>query len=132
MNEAIAIDCTADRHPEGGERSDVLRDAVLPSGRSIVVKIADQQEELLVRSPDGEVEVRITLTKDGPVLKLRAARLELESPESVAVNCRRFSVNSTEGTNLHSGGNLHLTGHELRVQTESDMHFNGGVIRLNC
>ena len=132
MNEAIAMNCTVDRHPEPYDQSDVLRDVALPSGRSIVVKIADQQEELLVRSPDGEVEVRVTLTKDGPVLKLRGARLELESPESVAVNCRRFTVNSAEDTNLHSGGDVHITGHELRVQTESDMHFKGGIIHLNC
>lgn len=97
----------------------------LPSGRSVVLKVAGDHEALEVRSPNGEVEVRVVLTAEGAVVKLQAARLELDSADSLAVNCRRFTVNSTEGTDLNSGG-------ELRIKTEGDIHLNGGIIHLNC
>src|SRR5579859_547084 len=61
----------------------------LPSGRSVVVRVDGGKEELEVRSPNGDVEVRITLTDAGPVVSVRGARLELESPDAVSVNCRR-------------------------------------------
>lgn len=96
----------------------------LPSGRSVIVKTADGREELEVRSPQGEMEVHIILTETGPVVRLRGARLELESPETVALNCQRFEVNAAEA--------VRITGRELRVRTESDIHMNGATIRLNC
>lgn len=104
----------------------------LPSGRSVVVRVNDSKEELEVRSPQGEVEVRITLTESGPVVSLRGARLELESPDAVSVKCKSFEVTTTEGTSLHSTGDVTITGHEMKVKTEADIHMNGGVIRLNC
>lgn len=105
---------------------------VLPSGRSVVVRLSGRNEELEIRSPRGEVEVCITLTDAGPVVKLRGARLELESPDAVAIACRRFEVQTTEGTRLDNAGDVQITGRELHVQTTSDIHMNGGVIRLNC
>jgi hypothetical protein len=103
----------------------------LPSGRSVVLKMAGAQEEIEVRSPDGTVEVCITLTDCGAVVSLRGGRLELQSPDSVVVNSRRFEVNTTEGTQLNSTGDLQVTGRELRVQAESDIHMTGAVIHLN-
>ena len=99
------------------------RKRLLPSGRSVAVRIGECGETLEVRSPDGAVEVRIDLTDEGPVVRLRGARLELESP-SVAVRCGTFDVRAE--------GPLTMTGRELRVKTEEDVHLNGGVIRLNC
>jgi hypothetical protein len=87
----------------------------LPSGRSVVLRVGDA-EELEVRSPDGEVEVRIVLTPSGPVVRLRGARLELEAAESVDVRCRDFNVRADE----------------MRVKTDGDIHMNAAVIRLNC
>jgi hypothetical protein len=97
-----------------------------------VVKVDGSREELEVRSPEGEVEVRITLTDGGPVVRLRGARLELESPDVVAVHCRRLEVNTTEATHLLSSGDVRFTGQEMRVQTQGDIRMNGDVIHLNC
>jgi hypothetical protein len=104
----------------------------LPSGRSVVVKLEDGREELEIRSPQGEVEVRITLTESGPVVNLRGGRLEMEAADTVAIQCRRFEVQTTEGTDLTSSGDVQITGRELKVKTENDIHMNGEVIRLNC
>lgn len=105
---------------------------LLPSGRSVVVRTAGNQEELEVRSPDGKVEVCITLTEQGAVVSLQASRLELGSPDTMALNCRRLQINTAEGTDLLSGGDVCITGREMRVQAKSDIHMNGGVIHLNC
>jgi hypothetical protein len=104
----------------------------LPSGRSIILKTAGTREEIEVRSADGAVELEITLTDAGAVVRLQSARLELAAAEAVVVNSPRFEVHTTEATRLHSTGDVEITGQELRVQTTSDMHLNGGIIHLNC
>ena len=84
-----------------------------------------------MRSPRAEVEVRITLTDEGPVVSLRGARLELESPDVVSVNCRRLEVSASEGTQLASGGDVRITGTEMHVETKDDIHMKGKIIHLN-
>lgn len=105
---------------------------LLPSGRSVVVRASEGREELEVRSPQGDVEVRITLTDSGPVVRLRGARLELEATDAVAVHCRRFEVTTKEDVHFQSEGGVKIEGNEMRVKTTSDIHMNGAVIRLNC
>ena len=89
-------------------------------------------EELEVRSPTGEIEVRVAFTEAGPVLHLRAASIELEAADAVSLECRRLEVRTTEEVHLHSDEQIRLTGQEMRVRTEGDVHLNGDVIRLNC
>jgi len=113
-------------------KAEETHDHPLPSGRSVILRVTDAGEDLQIRSPSGEVEVHITLTDDGPVVHLRAARLELEALETVALHCRRLEIDTEESARLHSAGELRLTGQEMRVQTKGDIHLNGEVIRLNC
>jgi hypothetical protein len=103
-----------------------------PSGRSVVLKVAGTGEEVEVLMADGAVELQIAWTEAGAVVSLRGARLELKATEAVVVNSRRFEVHTTEATQLHSAGDLDITGQEMRVQTTSDIHLNGGIIHLNC
>jgi hypothetical protein len=115
--------------PDKSKKTRVRR---LPSGRSVVLKVSGAREEIEVRSPEGAVEVCITLTDAGAVVSLRASRLEMHATDAVVVNSRRFEVNTSEETQLHCAGDVKITGREMRVNTESDIHMNGGVIRLNC
>jgi hypothetical protein len=127
MNSTISIPkATMDVH------SGAAQERFLPSGRSVLVKVTTDGEELQVRSPQGAVEVRITLGEGGPVVHLSGARLELETPDTIALRCRQIDVDTTESIHLKSGGNLQLSGREMRVQTTGDIHLNGDVIRLNC
>ena len=130
MNSAIPVpkattSCT-------GMDKGAAQERFLPSGRSVLVKVTSAGEELQVRSPQGEVEVRITLGEAGPVVHLSGARLELQSPDTVALHCRRLEVNTAESIDMTSAGSLHLSGQEMRVQTTGDIDLNGDVIRLNC
>jgi hypothetical protein len=111
---------------------ETTRGRPLPSGRSVVLRTTAGGEVLEVRSAGGEVEVRITLTDQGPVVHLSGARLELAASDTVALHCRRLDVNTTESIRLQSAGDLRLTGEEMRVRTTGDIHLNGDVIRLNC
>jgi hypothetical protein len=105
----------------------------LPSGRSVTLRTGPGQEEIEVRSPDGDVEVRITLTAQGPVVQLRAARLELQAAEEVRVECDRFAVHAREGTEIKTGGDMQIAADgDLRIRTEQDTHVNGRMIYLNC
>jgi hypothetical protein len=108
---------TNTREPEAMERA-------LPSGRRLALRIGSAGEEIEIRSPAGDVEVRIALTDAGPVVSLRAARLELNAADAVAVRCRDFGVEAS--------GEIKLEANEVRAQTEGDIHLNGAFIRLNC
>ena len=66
--------------------TETTRERSLPSGRSVVVKVTKAGEELQVRSPSGEVEVRITLGDNGPVVHLSGGRLELEALDTIALD----------------------------------------------
>ena len=90
----------------------------------MVVRLADTGEEIEVRSPTGEVEVQITLTASGPVVRLRAARLELAAAEEMTLNCQRLKVQTTAATEFHTAG-------EMRVRSEGEMHLNGKMIHIN-
>ena len=74
----------------------------LPSGRSVVLKVGDGGEEMEIRSPDGDVEVRITLTDQGAVVSLRGGQLQMQAADAITMNCRRLEVLTTEGTALGS------------------------------
>lgn len=105
----------------------------LPSGRSVLVRADERGERVEIRSPGGELELRIALTESGPVLTLRGARLEIDSTDTVAVNCRRFELNTTEGVALKAAGDIDLrSAAEFRLKTQGDTWIDGKMVMLNC
>jgi hypothetical protein len=103
----------------------------LPSGRSLVLRTDAGGEEIEIRSARGEVDLKITLTDAGPVVSLRGARLEIDSPD-VAFRCRNFDVEATGDLSLRSQREVRILGDELRARTEHDIHLNGAYVRINC
>jgi hypothetical protein len=104
----------------------------LPSGRSVTLRIGPDQEEIELRSPDGEVEVRITLTEQGPVVQLRAARLELAAADEVRVECERFAIQARQSVNLQTEGDVSISAEgDLETRTQGETHINGKMIYLN-
>jgi hypothetical protein len=104
----------------------------LPSGRSVIVKMTGDCEEVEIRDLEGQVEVSVSLTADGPVVRVHGGRLELHAVDTVAVACRRLEIQTAESTDLRSDAELRVTSRELKVRTSEDIHLNGAFIRLNC
>jgi hypothetical protein len=105
----------------------------LPSGRTVVIHSAGRREEIEIRSATGEMEVRIALTDQGPVLSLRGARLEIDSSDTVAVKCRNFELQTSEGLQLQSGGDVGIRSQgDVHVQSSGDTHLDGELVKLNC
>jgi hypothetical protein len=104
----------------------------LSSGRSLILREREGGEELEIRSSDGETEVRVVLTDASPIVTVRGARLQIEAPDSLSVQCRRFEVHAEEAAVIHSGGDVNVSGEVMRVRTAGDIHMDGDVIRLNC
>lgn len=92
----------------------------LAGGRSLAV--SDEAVEL--RSPSGQLELRIKLTAEGPVLQVEGARVELRAAESVAVDCKRFEVRAAEGVTLRTEGTVD-------VEAKDDVTIVGKLIHLN-
>ena len=97
----------------------------LPSGRRIVFARAGADEAVEIYSPGDDLEVRITLTADGPVVSLRGARLEMEATEEIKLACRRLEVKTEEGTKFSTDG-------KFEVDAERDLRLNGEKLFFNC
>jgi hypothetical protein len=98
--------------------------ATLPSGRTLTVRPDAQGEAIEVRSTSGDLELALVLTPEGPVLKLRGVRLQLDSTESVDLTCKQFNVHTQQGINLTSEG-------EFRLKTQGQSHLDAELIHLN-
>ena len=96
----------------------------LPSGRRVALSLDAEGEKIQVHAPDGEVEVSILLTAEGPVVRLKGARLELESTEKVAVKCKDFEVQAESAIDLRCREDMH-------VKSEKDVFVEGAVVWLN-
>jgi len=105
----------------------------LPSGRALELTIGEGREELVVRAPSGEVEVRIAFGREGPVVTVRGGRLEVETPEEIALSCRSLEVRTKEALRLRSEGTAELrAGADVKVKAGGDVRMNGAFVRLNC
>ena len=118
------------RDPQTPDLSETV-ERVLPSGRTLVLRIGSDGEDIEIRSPDGDLDVRITLSDAGPVVSLRRARLEVDAAD-VAVRCREFDVQASGTVRLASEREVRFEADELRAETKGDIHLNGAFIRLNC
>ena len=129
----------------------------LPSGRVVTARVEQGEERVTIQSRDGLVELEVRLTPEGPVLRFRAADIELSSKGDVRVDCDRFEVRAareivhkTEGdlkqevggdASLHAGGELSQKARRARIEAErgdveieanDDVRLLGERIKLNC
>lgn len=98
------------------EKTESLLERDLPSGRRLVIRSADGVETIEVQGLQQQVEVSILLTKDGPVVRASAQRLELDAAEDVSVDCKRFEVRAEE----------------MDVLTTGPIRLDGEFLYLNC
>jgi len=139
-------------------RRDPAAERILDSGRRIEVESRGDGTDLVtIRGVGDEVELRVTLTADGPVLHFQAARMALESAGRIAVECDEFDVRARTSIRQHSEGDLEQRAlgdaslrvrgdletearcteirsrrGDVRVLANDDVRINGERVRLNC
>lgn len=92
------------------------RDVYLRDGRTLKIHEHDGDDLVEIRSSSGQVEVRIQLTDEGPVLRMESARLELRASEQVSIESKRVEIKATD---------------EVTVDANGDVRVNGKMIWLN-
>ena len=100
------------------------REIYLREGRTLSVETSGNDELVEVRSSSGQVELRIRLTEEGPVLQMESARLELKASEAVEIQSRRIELKATETLQLSSDN-------EIKADAEGEVRVNGKMIYLN-
>lgn len=105
----------------------------MPSGRTMSVSSGPAGEQIEVRSPDGQLEIRIALTPQGPVLSVSGAKLEINAAESVSVNCRDLSINATNSLSLETAGSVGIqAAGDIVAKSKGNTSIDAQVINLNC
>jgi len=113
----------------------------LPSGRAVEARAGDGGDRITVRAATGEVELEVVFTERGPLLRFRAADLELAATGAVRVDCDRFHVRAAQGIVQETGGELTLAGRSARIEAErgdveiqanDEVRLNGERVKLNC
>lgn len=79
------------------------------------------------------MELSIRITEEGPIVSLRAARLEIEATDRVAVNCREFAVHAREGVRVSSAGDVEIRSDaEIRTRSGGRTFIDADYVNLNC
>ena len=116
------------------------RSLPLSSGRTITVTSpgpsvapAGAGELIEIRSPAGQVELRIKLTDDGPVLQLDGVRLSMNATDAIEMRCKTLSVDASESVQLVSRGTLGLRSEgSMEIESPDDVRVRGDNLYLNC
>ena len=106
------------------EETSDRREIYLREGRTLSVEQSGTDELVEVRSSSGQVELRIRLTEEGPVLQMESARLQLKASEAVEIESKRVEIRATETVQIASKD-------EVKVDAEGDVRVNGKTIWLN-
>jgi phage gp45-like len=106
------------------EESSDRRELYLREGRTLSVEGSGSEELVEIRSSSGQIELRIRLTEEGPVLQVESARLQLKASEAVEIESKRIEIKATETLQLASDN-------EIKVDAEGEVRVNGKMIYLN-
>lgn len=119
---------------------DLRKELRLATGHRVRVDEAEPAR-ILVHAPDGVVELSVTMTPDGPLLRFESAALELRSTESVRIDCNELDLRARKRMALHSGGDLEQSGSAVQIAAREgsvnidaahDVDVQGAKILLNC
>jgi hypothetical protein len=102
-------------------------------GRTLTIGSDGANKVLDIRAASGELELRVKLTENGPVLHLEGVRLEMTAAEDIDLNCRTFSVTTTDSLEINSEKDLKIgSKDEMTIESrEGDLRVRGKIIWLN-
>lgn len=106
----------------------------LRGGRTIQVRSGDgaNRETIELTSADGSLELKITMTPEGPMIHVKGGSLAVEAAQQVSVACRRFEVQASDGIRF-AGGDVavHSEG-EVRIRSQGQTFMDSEILHLNC
>ena len=123
--------------------SDAPSALALADGWRADLRKLDGGAVLRIARPAGgaALEIEIRLTPAGPVVRARAAAIEIESEGDLVARCNRFGVEARESIDLVSAGPLRAEGREVAVraargsavvEASDDVQLLGEQVLLNC
>lgn len=90
------------------------------------------RETIELKSRDGTLELKITMTPDGPMIHVKGGSLAVEAADAVSVACKRFDVQASGGISFAAGSLSLESGGELRIRSQGQTHMDSEVLNLNC
>ena len=100
--------------------------------RTLSITPSDDGDLVEIHAAGGQVELRIRLTPEGPVLQMESIRLSLKAAENVDVSCKNFEVRASEGFDVHSDGGMQLSGKaDVKIDSAGNIIVKGEMIYLN-
>lgn len=113
------------------ERTDE-RSVYLKHGRTLSVTSEGMDELIEIRASSGNMELRIRMTEDGPVLQLEAVKLAVKATESIDLECKTFKIEATESVEIASKGDMKVSSEgEMNIESTADVRVRGDKIWLN-
>ena len=104
----------------------------LPDGRKVVLNWENDEGDLILTAPSGDLELQVRITPDGPVLQLSGARVELRATESVSIQTKTLDLNASERATIQSAQSVQLLSDgDTEVTAEGDVRVLGAMIHLN-
>jgi hypothetical protein len=109
-----------------GERS-----VYLEHGRTLTVSSEGMDELIEIRAASGQMELRIRMTEDGPVLQLEGVKLAVKATEALDLQCKSFKVEA-DSVEIASKGAMKVSSEgELDIESPKDVRVRGEKIWLN-
>lgn len=101
---ALPLDLAPEKSVEQAAVAEgVTGPAVVPLGRGRSVEVHAERDVATLRirgEGERDLTIEIGFAPDGPVLRVKAARLELQSAREVSVSCETFQVNARQRIDL--------------------------------
>jgi hypothetical protein len=89
----------------------------------------------------GAVEIELGWSPAGPVARVRAARIDVDTTADINVRCKSFQVQASEGINLRAGGAFESSAEAVELEARTgrivarandDVQLLGEEVLLNC
>ncbi len=111
-----------------------------PTGRSVEVHSAGEEDRLTVRAASGVVELEVRFTERGPLLRFSGADVELQATKTLRLAAQNIEAHAQEGVTMTATQDVSLRGDAVNIQAErgnvkveanDDVILLGERIRLN-
>lgn len=99
---------------------------VLRSGYSVEIAEGDNGEIVSVKTPSGQIGLRIKLTPEGPVAELSSVSLQISAQKDLTLNCQTLALNAEKQVAIKSGGDLvQIAKGDLQIKAEGEITSEG-------